>query len=175
MKQPLEVVRWAAVHQLQRRACSGDPSSFGYAVADHAICLVLNPGRSADTYLAHNATRDARKVIAARLRKNRMRYVSLIDIDQTKPSDSSSDASTTFAGIALQPEPGFLWKDAFDRLRLAAANRNSRAAACLDHWRDGDADHETAAALGISLAYVKKLKRLIREIACALLPEEVRA
>jgi hypothetical protein len=175
MTQPLEVARWAAVHQLQRRACSDDPCSFGSAVADHAVGLVLNPSRSPDTYLAHNATRDARKVIAARLRNSRLRDVSLIDIERTKPLGSSSDASNNFVGVALQSESGILWKDAFDRLRLAAANRNSRAAACLDHWRDGDADHETAAALGISLAYVKKLKRLIREIACTLLPEEVRA
>jgi hypothetical protein len=58
-----------------------------------------------------------------------------------------------------------MWADAYARLRAALEKRNRYAAACLDGWRAGEEESETAAALGISRDYVKKLRRLIRRTA----------
>ena len=62
-------------------------------------------------------------------------------------------------------ERSLVWADACSYLRLALDQRNPYATHCLDGWRNGEKEHETAAALGISREYVKKLRRLIRTTA----------
>jgi hypothetical protein len=63
------------------------------------------------------------------------------------------------------------WREIYTRLAKVVARRNRYAAACLDAWRDGADLNETAARLGISRDYVKKLRGIIRATAAAEFPE----
>ena len=121
--------RWAAVEKLQRRGFFRDPCSFGSAVADHAVGLVLSLNRSVDSYLAHNACRDARKVVAARSRLSCAPDVSFIETERMMLSHFSSDFTATYEGLVSHSEPAILWQDAFARLRMAVAHRDCFAAA----------------------------------------------
>lgn len=175
MLQAVEAARWGAVEHLQRRICSSDPNSFEAAVAEHAIGLVLNPNRPVGAYLVQNARVDARKVVAARCRRRRQREVSLTQEREGVQPCPGIEASCVAQGHVPHCERTILWQDAYWHLRAAVAGRNRMAGPCLECWRDGREERETAAALGISLAYVKKLRRLIRDTAVRVLPEAVRA
>ena len=164
MVQAVEAARWAAVEQLQRRALAWRSGSFESATAEHAVGLVLSCDRKPDQYLSHNAYRDARKVVVARMRRSRRFEVDF---------NSTEHAIVPCVSLVTVVEPALLWRDLFERLRAAVSRENRLTGACLDCWRDGDGEEETADALGISLGYVKKLRRLIRNVAAELLPAAV--
>lgn len=175
MLQAVEAARWIAVEHLQRRIRHNDPNSFGSAVAEHAIGLVLNTSRPADSYLAHNARMDARKVVSARRRRSLSRDVPFPHGPGEWGYRSEAETLCIQQGHVTECERAILWADLYRHLRKAVTGRNRLAGACLDDWRDGREEAETADALGISLGYVKKLRRMIRDVATAdLLPEGTR-
>ncbi len=160
--------RWAAVEQLQRRCANRDPSSFEFEVADHAISLALNPNRPIDAFFARNVHRDAKSIVARRRRRVRSRFVPLYGRGHDNELALSADVEdglTKDNAALCDLERSCISADAYARLRAALEKRNRYAPACLDGWRDGQEASETAAALGISRDYVKKLRCLIREIA----------
>jgi hypothetical protein len=169
MQQALEPERCAAIMRLQRLASQRDPSSFEFAVSDHAITLLLNPTRPIDSFSVRNAWRDARSVILRQ--RGRARERGMLPLHGTGAESSTETEATYFhnAGRVDNVDAPFVWADAYRRLRAALVLRNRYAAACLDAWRDGEEEHTTAAALGISREYVKKLRRLIRDVAAELL------
>jgi DNA-binding CsgD family transcriptional regulator len=62
------------------------------------------------------------------------------------------------------------WESSYRLVENEVARHNRHARACLEHWRDGDDLRQTAAKLGISREYVKKLRRRIRRTALAVVP-----
>ena len=174
MLQAIEAARWIAVEQLQRCIRHNDPSSFGSAVAEHAIGLVLNTSRPANSFLVHNAQGDARKVVSARRRRSLSRDVRFPHGPGERGSCSEVEGLCARQGHVAECEHAILWADLYWRLRAAVTGRNRLAGTCLDDWRDGREEIETADSLGISLGYVKKLRRMIRDVAADLWPEAVR-
>jgi hypothetical protein len=106
--------------------------------------------------------------VGRRRRRDRSRFVPLYGRGQDNElalSAEVEDALTKDNGALCELERSSMWADDYARLRAALEKRNRYAAACLDGWCAGEEESETAAALGISRDYVKKLRRLIREIA----------
>ncbi len=165
--------RWAVVSQFQRRRDRYDVNSFEFEIADHAISLTLNPERGFNGYFARNAWRDAKSVVLRRRRRQKARFITLYG--QTVEGghlDFSVEVQAALATLDCpDPQRTLVWADAYLRLRNALERRNRYAAGCLDGWRDGEEEQETAARLGISRDYVKKLRRLIRQAAAEVLSD----
>lgn len=165
--------RWAVVSQFQRRCGYRDVNSFEFEIADHAISLALNPNRPFNAYFARNTWRDAKSVVLRQRRRQKARFVPLSG--QTEEGNHHELSVEVQAALTTQDSPladterALVWADAYSRLRSALDQRNRYAARCLDGWRDGEEEQETAAALGISREYVKKLRRLIRDTAAEVL------
>lgn len=168
-------VRWAAVAQLQRRVSRFPSNSFESAVAEHAIGLVLSPDRLLSDYLAKNARDDAKKVVSARIKRGFQKEVSFQrNGDQQIICPEIERLCTAYAG-ATSADHVLIWADAYSRLHDGLVKRNKTAAVCLDLWRDGFSEKETATSLAISQVYVKKLRGLIRSMASQLLTDLVLA
>ena len=171
----LAPARWAVISEFQRRRAYRNVNSFEFEITDHAISLALNPNRPFNPYFLRNAWRDAKSVVLRQRRRHRARFVPLhgqteegnhlelsVDVQAAQIIQNSGLADT---------ERAFMWVDAYSRLRSVLHRRNRYAARCLDGWRDGEEEQETATALGISRDYVKKLRRLIRETAAEVLSD----
>lgn len=171
----LAPARWAVVSQFQRRRDRRNVNSFEFEIADHAVSLALNPNRRFDAYFARNTWRDAKSVVLRQRRRRKARFVPLhTQTEEGNHLDLSVEvqaALTTEDSALTDTERTLVWTDAYSRLRNALDRRNRYAARCLDAWRDGEEEQETAAALGISRDYVKKLRRLIRETAAEVLSD----
>jgi hypothetical protein len=161
--------RWAVVEQFQQRRGNHASNSFEFEIADHAISYVIDPDRTFDDYFVRNAWRDAKSVVLRQRRRQQTRFVALYGRSEDGAElDLSIDVQvhlTNGSGALQDAEMALVWSDAYSRLRAVLHQRNPFAAACLDAWRDGEEEQETAAALGISRDYVKKLRRLIRDLA----------
>lgn len=165
--------RWAVVEQIQRRRTHRTPGSFEFEVADHAVSLALNRNRPVDEFFARNALRDAKSVVLRRQRRQQARFVPLYgrgeNGDELALSPEIQGAMAQGGSSFSVTERAFIWGEAYAQLRAALEALNRYAAACLDAWRNGEGEQETAAALGISREYVKKLRRLIRETVATML------
>ncbi len=168
MPQAIEAARWAAVEQFQQRILS-NTNPFKSAVAEHAIGLVLSLERPTGPYLMRNAYMDARKVVAARERRRRTREIALPQTGHLRSARWEFDGPAAMNGTGSPTERAILWSNAYQKLRHAVAARHRWAADCLDLWREGYDEREAADKLGVSLGSVKKIKRLIRDTAMALL------
>jgi hypothetical protein len=174
MTQAIEPEQWAAITQFQRCNRTRDPNSLTFAVADHAITLTLSPERPVDAFLARNAWRDARKTVLRRRRRIQMREApSLYSEDGLEVCREVQDTCSRSGTGVVDVQQSIIWGEAYGQLHATLKLRNRYAAACLDAWRDGREEHETAAALGISLAYVKKLRSAIRRVATEIFAEDV--
>ena len=165
MQQVIEPERWAVVNQLQQRMARRDPSSFEFDTADHAISLVLSSGRPICGFLAHNALRDAKKVTAARKRREQARMQPFYGTGDDEFSDAVLAVCSRMGGDVSDANHPPMDSDAHRQLRVALEQHNRHAIPCFDAWGQGATEKETAAALSISVAYVKKLRRLIRSVA----------
>ena len=163
---------WRAIARFQHRYSTERPNSFKADTADHAISLFLNRASRNDRFAARNAWRDAGSVVLRRHRRNAARYRPLPETDHESDAAISSDVLQAMADPAPTPEQALVWTDQYQRLRTAVSDKNAYAARCLDDWRDGYSEDETAAALCISRDYVKKLRALVKKTARGLLCAE---
>jgi hypothetical protein len=159
MAESLSDARARAILKLQHHRDSRDPNSFEHKAADHAIDLVLNERRPEGPFLAHNALRDARKILARQRRRHVARYP---DGEEQLVTISATDADTPSASLGRSPADLAEWREAYERVREAAAKQDPRAAICLDDWRDGFSDKQTALKLGISRSYVHVMRNTAR-------------
>jgi hypothetical protein len=174
--QPISSARWRAVQQLQDIRWRRRPNFFEFDIADYAGGLVLSPTRSEDGFLVINALKDARSVLIRRKRRDRAR--GMIPLLGSNAGDNPLEVApevqrdkTYAASQGRGTEHTVGWREIYDQLAKLVAQRNHHAAACLDAWRNGADLNETAARLGISRDYVKKLRGLIRTTAAAEFPE----
>lgn len=166
--QQISAARWAALLSLQNRRDRLPRNSFEFEIADHAIDLVLNPGRPEGTYLLHNALKDARSVRIRQLRRARARgMVPLLhEHSVTGPLDISPaiEADRTVTESRPQSiEVQLGWRQEFENLNAAVSTISARAGNVLIGWLAGEDLAETAKRLAISTHYVKKLRGEIRQ------------
>jgi hypothetical protein len=153
-------------------------SGWSASVADCAGTLVLSPARSEDGFLVTNALKDARSILIRRKRRDRAR--GMIPLLGSNAGDDPLEVAPevqrdkTYAASRGQgTEHTVGWREIYAQLAKLVAQRNRHAAACLDAWRDGADLNETAARLGISRDYGRKLRGLIRTVAATAFPEIV--
>ncbi len=168
MAECLSDARARAILQLQRHRDKRDPNSLEHKAADHAIDLVLSPSRPEGPFLAHNALKDARKILTRQRRRNLDRFA---DGDEQLETVAATDADIPSASLGRSPADVAEWRQTYAVIRLDAAQHDSRAARCLDDWRDGFADADTAARLGISRSYVHVMRNTARQCAHEFLRE----
>jgi len=147
--------RFSAIHPLQSIRDRHRPGSYRYEQADLGIDLTLNPGRVAGPYLVRNVLRDA----ARTLRRNR-ESADLVSVAELLPHEEPAFAEPT-------PEE----QAAFEQTQAAlcrAVGPNRFAAGCLRALAAGRSVAETAAELGISPSYVKKLRAALRQAAATI-------
>jgi hypothetical protein len=176
--QAISPARWRAVQTLQDIRKRRRPNSFEFEVADHAGALVLSPSRDEGGFLVVNTLKDARSVLIRRRRRDQARGMipvlgSKAGTDPLELAPEVQRDGTYAADQGRGTEETVAWREVYARLAKPVAQRNRHAAACLDAWRDGADLNETAALLGISRDYVKKLRGLIRTTAAAEFPDMV--
>lgn len=137
----------------------------------------MSPARSEDGFLVVNALKDARSVLIRRKRRDRARgMIPVLGRNAGDPLELAPEVQRDKTYTASQgegTEHAVGWREVYARLVKVVAQRNRHAKACLEAWRDGADLNETAARLGISRDYVKKLRGLIRTTAAAEFPDMV--
>ena len=171
--QQISAARWAALIALQNRRDRLPRNSFEFDVADHAIDLVLNPGRPEGPYLLHNALKDARSVRIRQLRRARARgMVPLLhEHSITGLLDVSPAIETDCTVVGSRPqsvEVQLGWRQELEKLHASVSAGSRRAGYVLTGWLAGEDLAETARRLAISTHYVKKLRGEVRQRALGL-------
>ncbi len=160
---------WRAISALQFYRTRGRPNSLQHDAADHAIGLLLSAGRPEGAYLVRNAYRDGRSIVLRKRKREAARSVPLYRQEsgglEIAVETQARPDRTYLESLPNSAEANLTWTDRYVRLRAAVGARNMYASAVLDGWRDGEEVEETARALGISTAYVKKLRQLARTTA----------
>lgn len=169
--------RWRAVHDLQRRRSAYPPDSLPSRIADHAASLALSPKRAPGPYLAHNALRDARIIVLRRDRLDRSRFPA--SFYGTPENPDSLDIRHEVVGeldgaqvvADAEADERLEWLTLYQRIRAELVGVDPRLAEVFDGWRDSESVADSAARLGISQGYVKKLRRRAGQIAMAIWAE----
>lgn len=141
---------------------------------DHALTLVLSPGRAGDNprYLLRNVRRDARRILR---RRNASR-------PEHQPFESHDEmiagAGTGFGnwrGGALpfpSPEELLLAREREEELRRIGEQLGEDGAACAEGLVEGESVDESASRTGMSPRRVRYLRTLIRAEMAATLRQE---
>lgn len=150
---------------LQAKRRRFHPNTLTHRAADHAISLALSDRRNEGPFLAHNAERDARKILTRSSKTTMARFPRPLYGTALEPNslevrfEAERVLDGTYAAaLAPTPEDQLLWIDLFNRLRDTISETCSRSARVLDGWRDGEEVAGTAAALGVSVGLIKKLR-----------------
>jgi hypothetical protein len=164
--------RWDAVHALQTKRARFSTNSIQHRTFDHAIDLALSPRRKDNNFLAWNASVDARKIIERKDRRDGARFPHPLYGTKSQPDslaigfESLAKFDSTYqAALSPTADNNLIWKQLYDKLVLIVGQRNAYAISVLNGWRDGEEVSETAKLLGISCAYVKKIRLMITRAA----------
>lgn len=169
---PALSARWSAVHDLQKRRSAFPQHSLQARIADHASALAMSVRREPTSFLAHNALNDAR-IIVLRQDKREQRLFPK-PFYGTPANPDSLDVRHEIDGLVdtwVEPteleilEADRVWRDHYARIRAALVSDDSRLGEVFDDWRDEVSVDESAARLGISRGYVKKLRLKVSAVA----------
>lgn len=175
MLKPALSARWRAVHDLQKRRSAFPLNSLQSRVADHAGVLALSPRRSATSYLAHNALRDAKIIVLRRDQVEQRRFPKPFygtgenpdGLDVRHEIDRIADSWVEPTELEVE-ESDLAWKAHYARIRAALAQKDLRLAEVFDDLRDDVSVDDSAIRLGISRGYVKKMRLTVRAIAMSM-------
>ncbi len=167
MADGLSPARVRVIKTLQTLRDRRPVNSLEYAAADHAIELVLNEARPADSFLLVNALKDARSVVLRQRRRANARFAELETLDNAS-GILPDPPSAAFGG---SPETGLVWSDAYAQLKAWGDQQPVRTARCLEDWRLGYSVVESALRMGVSRRTLTTERKTIRDAATSLLAE----
>jgi hypothetical protein len=159
--------RFRAIQKLQTIRGQYPPGTYYFEVADRAIDLVLGPKRRIDSFLVSNALRDAGRIMRRRW-ANEPEFVSM---DAPLVSDDCSEDELTLhdrlASVWFTPEQATAALD-FENVLMCRLGESTPAGLVFECVARRFSGEEMAHFAGISVAYAKKLRIIVRREAKAL-------
>lgn len=165
MGQALSPARARATIDLQNIRNRRSVNSLEFAVADHAITLVLNPARVEDDFLVVNALRDARSILLRQRQRDTRRYAPVEAMESTDGLTMESPS----AGLCRSPEAVLIANDGYRSLKAWGDRRPVRTARCLKQWYAGFTAAESARENGSSLRTERAERAGVRAAALSIL------